>query len=390
MQVMRLHARPFRSLVVAAFLEMLWPHASHADGEVNYKFQSWQEASGRIHVDSQAGEVEQGLPNDVRVKLTGVIDTISGATPTGQLTLDPTTGTIPMTQMTDRRKAWTLDATKPFGATTIDLGYANSRESDYVSNGLSLNTQTTFNNKNTTLLLGVAGTDDTVAVFYQSAWAKKQGRQAIVGVTQLLNPDTTLTLNFSVDHSSGYLSDPYKLIEDHVDLGGGLILLSTFGENRPAHRNADIFFTSLVHNIRPANAAVQLDYRYYHDTFGINAHTLTLEWLQKLFNERVVVTPLLRVYQQSAAFFYKTTLDGTGIVPASRPDADGPFFSADYRLSKMRTVDAGIKIVFRAIPNRLSVDLAYDRYTMSGRDQITPSAEYTNANVYSVGARFDW
>jgi hypothetical protein len=387
---MRLNARPFRPLVAAALLEMLWPRASHADGEANYKFESWQEAAGRIHVDSQAGEVEQGLSNDIRLKLTGVIDTISGATPTGQLTLDPATGTIPMTQMTDQRKAWTLDATKPFGSTTVDVGYANSRESDYVSNGYSLNTQTTFNQKNTTLLLGVAGTDDKVKVFYQTPWAKKQGRQAIIGVTQLIDPDTTLTLNFSLDHASGYLSDPYKLIEEHVDVGEGLSLLSTFGENRPAHRNADIFFASVNHNVRAADAAVQVDYRFYHDTFGVNAHTLTIQWLQKLFGDRVVVTPSLRVYQQTAAFFYKTTLDGTGITPGTTPNPDGPFFSADYRLSKMRTIDAGLKVVFRIIPDRLSIDAAYDRYEMKGRDQITPSAEYTNANVYSIGARFDW
>ncbi|HEY9153602.1 MAG TPA: DUF3570 domain-containing protein [Opitutaceae bacterium] len=387
---MRVNARPFRPLIVAAILEILWPRVSHADGEVNYKFQSWQEASGRIHVDSQAGEVEQGLPDDIRLKLTGVIDTISGATPTGQLTIDPNTGTIPMTQMTDRRKAWTVDGTKPFGSTTIDLGYANSRESDYISNGYSLNTQTTFNEKNTTLLLGIAGTDDKVKVFFQNPWEKKQGRQAIIGVTQLIDPDTSVTVNFSVNHSSGFLSDPYKLIEQHVDLGQGLILLSTFGENRPTHRDADIFFASVNHNVRPANATVQFDYRFYHDTFGINAHTLAVQWLQKLFNDHVVLTPSLRIYEQSAAFFYKTTLDGSVITAGNTPNPDGPFFSADYRLSKMRTIDTGLKIVFRLIPNRLSIDAAYDRYEMKGRDQITPKAEYTNANVYSIGARFEW
>ncbi len=387
---MRPNARPLRAFAVAAILELLWPKSSHADGEINYKFQSWQEAAGRIHVDSQAGEVEQGLPDDVRVKLSGVIDTISGATPTGQLTLDPATGTIPMTQMEDRRKAWTADVSKPFAQTTVDIGYANSRESDYVSNGYSLNTLTTFNEKNTTLLLGLAATDDTVKVFFQSPWEKKHGQQAIVGITQLLNPDTTLTVNFSLDHASGYLSDPYKLIEEHVNVGDGLTLLSTFGENRPGRRNGEIVFASLNRNIRAAHAAAQIDYRFYHDTFGINSQTVTAQWFQKLFDDRCVITPSLRVYQQSAAFFYKTTLDNTGITPGALPEPDGPFYSADYRLSKMRTVDAGLKIVVRVVPNRFSIDFAYDHYEMTGRDQITPAAEYTHANVYSVGARLEW
>ena len=36
----------------------------------------------------------------------------------------------------------------------VALGFGNSRESDYVSNGYSINTLTDFNQKNTTLLLG--------------------------------------------------------------------------------------------------------------------------------------------------------------------------------------------------------------------------------------------
>jgi hypothetical protein len=45
---------------------------------------------------------------------------------------------------------------------SVDLGYGVSRESDYVSDGWSLNTVTDFNQKNTNLLLGYGGTSDTI------------------------------------------------------------------------------------------------------------------------------------------------------------------------------------------------------------------------------------
>jgi hypothetical protein len=67
--------------------------------------------------------------------------------------------------MHDRRKAWSADFSHQFQAVNIAAGVANSRESDYTSTGWSLNSLTAFNEKDTTLLAGVAGTDDDVKVF---------------------------------------------------------------------------------------------------------------------------------------------------------------------------------------------------------------------------------
>jgi len=385
--------RSVRCLIVALALQLLLPRMTRGEGALSYKFQSWQEDAGRVRVDSHYGLAEQSLPADAKLKLTGVIDSIAGATPTGQLPTTPG-GPVPLTQLEDRRKAWEADLSKPFGPVNVTIGYANSRESDYVSNGWSLNTLTDFNKKNTTLLLGLAGTSDDVKVFFQQPWEHKRTFDAIVGVTQLLDPNTSVSFNLSYGRATGYLSDPYKLIEKHVNVadpaGPPLLLLRTFGENRPRQREKWIGYASINHAFPALSAALEGSYRLYHDDFGITSHTVTLEWFQKFAGDRLVVTPTLRAYEQSAADFYLLTLDGTTITPTTPGNPGGPYYSSDYRLSKMRTFMYGLKAVYNLVPGRLMVDASYERYTMKGRDGITASSAYVDANVFTLGGKWMW
>jgi len=61
-----------------------------------------------------------------------------------------------------------------------------------------------------------------------------------------------------------------------------------------------------------------------------------------------------------------------------------PFYSSDYRLSHMQTVDAGLKVVWQIKP-WLAVDAAYNRYVARGLDNVTPSDAFSRANVFTLG-----
>ena len=86
-----------------------------------------------------------------------------------------------------------------------------------------------------------------------------------------------------------------------------------------------------------------------------------------------MLVPSVRLYQQGQADFYHVTLDGTDIVPGDEPNPAGPFFSADYRLSKLRSVTYGLKLVWNPT-EKLHLDLGWDHYDMKGRDPGTPSS----------------
>ena len=377
-----------RALVLSTLLVWLAPRVARSEDAVRYKYQDYKESGGRIAVEVHSAGIEKDIGTSTHVKIEGVIDAIAGATPNGQ-PAPAGSDQVPLSKLTERRKAWNAVFSHQFERVNLALGVANSRESDYVSTGWSVNTLTDFNQKNTTLLVGVAGTDDDIRVFYQSARANKQTNDVIVGVTQLLDPRTSVSFNLTWGRQSGYLSDPYKLVQKNTEIIPGVSLPLTFAENRPADRDKWIGMAVLNRAFPEMHGTIDFSYRFYHDTYDTNSHTLDLGWFQNI-GERFVVRPGVRFYTQSAADFYYYKLDGTSVVPVGGPPrTDGPFYSSDYRLSEMRTLTYGLKVVWNAT-EALQFDAAYERYDMRGTDGVTPQSAYCRANIYTVGAKFSW
>ncbi len=379
--------RPSTAVLMAALGLGLPRSQARAGDSIAYKYETYREAGGRIKVETQSGSAEQSIGVDTQLKLTGTIDAIAGATPTGE-PAPPGSDQVAMTQMHDRRKAWSGDLSHQFPRVNIDVGLANSRESDYVSTGGSVNTLTDFNQKNTTLLVGLAGTDDAVKVFYQGIYVKKRTDEAVVGVRQLLSPSTFVTFNLTYGRATGYLGDPYRVIQKSTQIFPGIFLPRTYPENRPTRREHTIAYASLNHAVAPLHGALEASYRYFRDTFGTTSHTLGATWLQKI-GDRFVLSPSLRYYQQSAADFYRTTLDGTTIVPGLGLNPAGPFYSADYRLAKLRTWDYGLKAVWKCTDG-LQIDAAVEHYEMQGRDGFTLASAFPRAKMVTLGATVRW
>ncbi len=376
---------------------ILWicqPRSARAEDSLTYKFSSYAEDDGRIRVTSNYGLAQADLGPDMSLKVMGVTDSIAGATPTGALPLaagDP----VPTAYMKDFRRAANLDFTSQIKAVNLDVGYGISRESDYLSHGWSVNTLTDFNQKNTRLLLGYAGTDDTIRepILGWATDRKKRGGDFIVGVTQLFSPNESATVNVSFGRLSGYLADPYKIVSTtmlNVDPG----TYYTVPENRPGDKNKFSVFLGSNSNFGSIDGALDASYRFYHDSFGVTSHTGTLRWLQSLGDD-FVLEPSVRYYRQSAADFYHYNLDAAGIVTAYDPatgetgTGSAPYYSSDYRLSRLNSVDLGIKLTWR-LSSRVSADVAYDRYTTRGLDHITPQDVYSKARILTAGLKISF
>lgn len=361
--------------------------SARAEGSVAYKYADYREAGDRIAVESHYGLIEQTLGTDLRFRLSGVIDAIAGATPTGQPPETPG-GAVPLATIDDRRKAWSAEFMRQFSGVAATVGFANSRESDYVSNGWSLNVVADFNQKNTSVLAGVAGSDDEIKVFYQQERADKRTTDLILGVTQLIDARTTATLNIGYGRSRGFHADPYRLIQKRVELAPGVVLPLTFGENRPDERDKWTAYAALNRAFPRIDGTAEANYRLFRDSFGTTAHTLELAWYQQL-GTRLILRPSVRLYQQSAADFYRIDLDGSDIVPGERPNPAGPFFSADYRLSDLYSTTYGVKAIV-TVGTHWQFDAAIERYEMRGRDNVTSASAYPRAVLVNLGARLTW
>jgi hypothetical protein len=378
-------AHRFAGLCMAIALIIAQPRAARAESSLSYEYADYQEMGSRISVDTESALAEQDLGTDMQFKLGGVIDTIAGATPTGQ-PAPAGSDQVPLANDTDLRRAWNADLSRQFSAINLDVGFARSIEDDYTSNGWSVNTLTNFNQNNTTFLLGAAGTDDNVEVFFKPAWLRKLANDGIIGVTQLIDPLTSVSVNATWTRQIGFLSDPYKLVEVNEQILPGIVLPETFNENRPNARNKGDVLASVNRALPGAGAAIEASYRFYHDTWGITANTLELFWFQNA-GKHLIFRPNVRLYEQSAAQFYSYNLLNSGLVPTHNPE--GPFFSSDARLSAFDSADFGMKTIWK-INYRFQFDVALEGYRQRGTDGVTPQSAYYSARIITCGSKLSW
>lgn len=269
--------------------------------------------------------------------------------------------------------------------TRLELGSGVSRERDYRSQFYRLGGQWDFNQKLTTLRLGVqtssadiAATLDHDAAPYitKTAYAasiERSGSREILrgdrrdhaldlGLTQVLSPLATLDVGIGLTHSRGYLANPYKLMTViFVDppsptatvLNGNVQALL---EQRPDHRRQTSLGGHYSRYFPALDAAWHLRYQYSRDTWGIRAHAVETEWAQPL-GGGWTVTPRLRYYTQTAATFYQPYLLSQQAYRTVLFDADNnvrivPFdpgrlpahFSSDQRLAGFGSLQTGITV----------------------------------------------
>jgi hypothetical protein len=290
--------------------------------------------------------------------------------------------TVPLTYLHDLRNAFSFSApvsvgTQKFGQQfTPQVSY--STESDYHSLGLAMNYAALLNQKNTTLSAGWSHNADLVRDDTLVHWRPKASDDFLIGLNQLLTPKSYLTVDFTYGQEHGYLSDPYRGVMALLNFpqtnpeDGALI-----PEKRPDFRNKEILFLGYTAFIDPLQGSVDVDYRPYHDSYGIFAHTVDLTWHQKL-GRQLVLSPGFRYYNQTAAKFYYVQV----------PDFDNlpTYYSADYRLSEFQSFNFSIDLSYRVLKH-VSIDFSYSRYIMQGLDGVTSQSAYPWANIYSIGGR---
>jgi hypothetical protein len=367
---------------------------ARAEDHLDYRYGNYGEESGRIQIQTHSALFEVRLNNAASARGEFVYDAISGATPTGS----PPPGTtpfngppgpgssqVPLAHMTDTRWAGNLATPIVWGNNITTPGFAYSLEGDYESIGISLTHSLAFNQKNSTLTFGVSHDFDTIFEKFFIQDKKKDNTDFLIGFSQILGPRTLVSANLTLGGATGYLSDPYRGF--HFDYYPDPNAL--FPEKRPDWKLKEVFLLALNQHVDPLDGSAEISYRFYHDSYGIFAHTASLAWFQKL-GKHVIISPTFRYYWQTAASFYAPWLPGDPTVPPSDPYFSGvyipDYYSADYRLSRLMTFTYGVNATV-LIASHVTLDASYQRYEMHGLDSITSPSAYPKANVFSIGAR---
>ena len=406
------HRRSSQWVLGLAILSAVATRHALGESRVEYKYEYYQEDGDRTRVQTHGLWFETELHTQFLLRGQYVHDALSGATPTG----GPPEGTnaVPLSRFEDKRNAGFLEGAIKYGRTTPSPQISYSEESDYRSLGMGVTESIDFNQKNTTLVVGLSRNSDSLRGSNQFDFAYKHETVAMVGINQLLSPLSVLTVNVTMGYVDGYLNDPYKGVNFFFNYPNPVFDPLPFdvnlGEKRPRHRFKQIGYVGFSQYVPKLKGGLDASYRLYHDDWGVWGNTFQLEWNQKV-GSRVVVSPLFRYHRQTAADFYGVRFAGDPLLPdggqyALQSDGftllfqgdegfpgDGmvglvpthpSYFSSDYRLSEMETLTYGLGVRIK-LCERASLFLAYKRYETRGLDGLTPGGQYPSAHAGTVG-----
>jgi hypothetical protein len=334
-----------------------------------------QSGLDRIRAHSPSIAVTAPVASDWSIEGTLTADDVSGASPRYHTAISGAS------HMHDERKAGDVAATRYFRRGTLTAGAAYSTEHDYVSRALSLNGTVSSEDNNTTWAFGLAGSRDSInPVNHLVADEHKRTVSVLAGVTRVLTPNDIGQLTLTRTNGSGYYNDPYKLFD-----------------NRPRSRRENTVLLRWNHYVDATGGTTRLGYRYFSDSYRIRAHTLSAEYVQPLAGGWSLV-PELRLYSQSAAYFYYDPVYdaalGAPFPPGFANGADpNRLTSPDQRLSGFGAVTAGLKVV-REIGKLWTVDVKVEGYEQRGNWRLfhdgSPGLAPLHARMLQVGLTRRW
>lgn len=334
---------------------------------VDTNFSRYEENAGRMRVDIYQAALTVPVGDRLSLRFNGVKDVVSGASPVGVgrgrygygQRSEPLSLVMSGASIFDVRDEVDIGLNYYLDEATLGVNVGKSNENDYSSDFFNLDGRFELNDKATTLAAGYGYASDTVWEIVDVDGQKtkapgvggdKDTHQAMLGVTQVLDKNSLAQLNLTYTHSNGFLSDPYKYAL--VDGYSNDYFPDFVRDSRPGYRDQFAVLLRYVRNFSALNAAaLHLDYRFYADTWGIDAHTFELSWIQPIaygFELR----PRLRYYTQGSADFYQPTYDA--------PRADG-LYSSDYRLAGFGALSGGVQLSTEVL-GRLRVAGGVDFY----------------------------
>ena len=301
------------------------------------------------------------LGDDASVSMKLVLDSLTGAsasgavpstmvqtftTPSGNSSYQVNPDETPLDDtFLDTRLSYSMNWETPIDRNNRrNLGFNVSKEYDFFSLSGNALWDHDSNQKNTTYSYGINVELDTIdpvggaprpltAMLAQDKTSGTESRDIVdllFGVTQVINRSSLFQVNLSLSEASGYMTDPYKFVSV-VDVTGEPT--SQLFESRPDSRSRQSLFGKYKKMFSNKDIFT-ISYRYMTDDWGIDSNTFDFSYRFNM-KEGYFIEPHLRLYDQSAADFYRYFLTDSEPLPQ--------YASADYRLGEMEATTVGVK-----------------------------------------------
>ncbi|MGD8908213.1 MAG: DUF3570 domain-containing protein [Chromatiales bacterium] len=281
---------------------------------------------GGVQVDGPSILVRKSLGQSVSVNANYLVDSISCAS------VDVITSA---SAYTEERTETSLSVDYLYDKTLMTLSFIKSDESDYLAETGSFDVSHDMFGDLTTVSLGYSvGNDDISSNVDETLnrTAKRQNFRA--GITQILTKNSLLSVNLETITDEGFLRSPYRSAR-YLDNGTETWASEVYPETRTSNALA-----LRLKYFLPYRAALSGEYRYFDDTWGIDADQVEIGYTHP-FQENWIFDVHYRYYTQKKADFYSDLFVG-----------QMTFMARDKELSTFQDHTIGVGVSYEFKPER--------------------------------------
>jgi hypothetical protein len=187
------------------------------------------------------------------------------------------------------------------GKTSIGLGYTNSEESDYTADTYTFGISQDFFGDLTTLGLSYAVGRDEVRRNFDDEFSDNVDRQSFgLSLSQVMTKNMLLNITYSAITDEGFLNNPYRTVR--FEDPSSPIGYSYEPELYPRTKTSSAAAIRSLYYL-PYKASIRAEYRYYTDTWGVDAFNAEVGYVHTL-PKGITMDVSYRYYSQDAADFY--------------------------------------------------------------------------------------
>jgi opacity protein-like surface antigen len=248
---------------------------------------------GGVEVQGPSILVRKNIGKSVAVTANYYMDTISSAS------IDVLMSRA--SRYSEERREITVGADYLHGDTTMSFSYTNSRENDYLADSWNLGVSQEVFGGLTTISMSYGRGNDDVGKTGDSSFSQRADHwHWRLGVSQVVTRNLLMGLSYEAMSDQGFLNNPYRQVRylDPTDTTRGYSLQD---EIYPRSRNSNAVSLRGRYFL-PWRAALHGDYRFFSDSWGINAHSaefgITQPWNRWTFEGSY------RFHTQNSASFY--------------------------------------------------------------------------------------
>jgi len=252
--------------------------------------------------------------------------------------------------------------------TILNISFTNSVEKDYEANTLGLSMSHEMFYGLTTLNIGFSRGADDIGKSTDPTFSDVVDRVRYhFGVSQVITKKMLLTVDLESISAVGFLNNPYRAVR----ING----VFNHPERYPRTRSGLAFATRGLYYLGD-DATVMFGYRFYTDSWGIDAHTFEGRY-NHYYTPKILAEYSIRYYTQDQASFYSDNFD-----------QEYNFMARDKEMSIYTNYSLGYKITYELFESsesffkRGDINFSYNLFQYDYKN----FTHYATGNPYSYRA----